>query len=208
MLAQLWDWILIAVLSALFNITPILAPPTMAMLAYFQTQREIGIIAAVVIGALGSTAGRLILARVSRRIGPRMVPAKRRADLEDAVRMIQERKRLSVPMLALFAVGPIPKAYLFMAAGIAKAPLWPGAVVFCVARAGIYASALIAVDVTYTSFGDILFSSAGGPLIIAAQLASVVGFFLLLRMDIRTRVRRVATAVRSLRMRFAVKRVG
>lgn len=186
MLDQLLQWMLIAALSALFNVTPVLAPPTWAMLAWFQTRQEISLLVVVVLGAVGSTAGRVALALVARKLGTRIIPARRRDDLEALVETIQERKRFSLPVLSMFAIGPVPKSLLFMAAGIARAPLWPGAIVFGVSRGLIYLGTLAAVDVTFSSFGDIFTSSVGGPLIVAAQIASVVGLFVVLRMDLRS----------------------
>lgn len=198
MIDQLLQWLLIAALSMLFNVTPVLAPPTWAMLAWFQTQQHVGLLTIVVLGAIGSTAGRLALALIARRLGTRIIPARRREDLEKLVETIQERKRFSLPALSMFAIGPVPKALLFMAAGISRAPLWPGAIVFGVSRGLIYLGTLAAVDVTFSSFGDIFTSTVGGPLIIAAQIASVIGLFVVLRMDLTTLKQRALTPIIAL----------
>lgn len=179
------DLLLVTFLSALFNVVPVFAPPTWALLAYFHTEQSIGLIVVVLLGAIGSTSGRVMLALVSRRVGVRIVPARRREDLEQAVRHIQERKALGLPALALFAVGPVPKALLFMAAGIARAPLMPAAAVYGTARAGMYLGTLLAVDASMASVGSIFSFGSGGTLILAAQAASIVGFFALLRLDLR-----------------------
>lgn len=196
MLDYILDLVLVTFLSALFNVTPVFAPPTWALLAYFHLDQNVGLYIVVLLGAIGSTAGRLMLALVSRKVGLRIVPARRREDLELAVRKIQERKALGLPALALFAVGPIPKALLFMAAGIARAPLLPGAAVYGTARAGMYLGTLLAVDATATSFGSMFSFGTGGTLILAAQAASIVGFFMLLRLDLRSLLTR-ATAFAS-----------
>jgi membrane protein YqaA with SNARE-associated domain len=180
---HIWEWIIIAVLSVLFNLTPVLAPPTWAMLAYFQTEHDVPMLQAVAIGAAGSTVGRVLLALISRRIGVRIIPQRRRAGLESAMESIKERKQLSVPLLSLFAVGPVPKSLLFIAAGIARMPLWPGALVFGAARTVIYLVTLTVVETSVTSLGDVFASPVGGPLMIAAQFASVIGVFLMFRLD-------------------------
>jgi membrane protein YqaA with SNARE-associated domain len=180
---HIWEWIIVAILSVLFSLTPVLAPPTWAMLAYFQTERDFPLLPVVVIGAVGSTVGRVLLALISRRIGMRIIPQRRRAGLENAIEQIKERKRLSVPLLSLFAFGPVPKSMLFIAAGIARMPLWPGALVYGVARTVIYLVTLTVVETSVTSLDEVFASPIGGPLIIAAQFASVIAVFLMFWLD-------------------------
>ena len=72
-----------------------------------------------------------------------------------------------------------------------RIPLLPGAVVYGVARAGIYFGALLAAETTVTSFGDLFSLSGAGSLIIATQVASTIGVFLLFRMDIPKLVERI-----------------
>ena len=203
MLDHIWTWLVVGLLSILFNLTPILAPPTWAMLAYFHVQHDMPFITAVVIGAVGSTLGRVLLALASRRFGSRLIPARRQADVEQAVTRIREERRLSIPLLGLFAVGPIPKSLLFMAAGMARIPLAPGAIVYGIARAAIYGVALAATDQAASSLSEIVTSPIGGPLLIAAQLASVIGVFLLFRVDLP----RVARSLRS-SVNWVVRRVA
>lgn len=181
---DLWIWLLIGALAALCNVTPVLAPPTWAVLAWFSVHYNLPILPVAIVGAVGSTLGRVVLALASRWLGERIIPARQRADAERYAEMIRQNTRLNVPALAMFAFGPIPKAMLFMAAGIARIPLLPGAIVYGVARAGIYLGALMAASTTVSSFGELFTSSFGGPLIIAAQIASTVGVFLLFRMDL------------------------
>jgi len=184
MLDHVWNWLLVGLLSILFNITPILAPPTWAMLAYFHIQQDMPIIPAVIAGAVGSTIGRVLLALASRRFGARLIPARRQADVENAVTRIRDEKRLSIPLLGLFAVGPIPKSLLFMAAGMARIPLAPGAIIYCLARAAIYGVTLTATSQAASSLSEIVTSPVGGPIMIATQLASMAGMFLLFRVDL------------------------
>jgi membrane protein YqaA with SNARE-associated domain len=203
MLDHIWTWLIVGLLSVLFNLTPILAPPTWAMLAYFHVQQDMPFLPAVIAGAVGSTIGRVLLALASRRFGARLIPARRQADVEKAVTRIRDEKRLNIALLGLFAVGPIPKSLLFMAAGMARIPLAPGAIVYCLARAAIYGVALTATSQAASSLSEIITSPVGGPLLIATQVASVAGVFLLFRVDLPrlvTRTRRSA--------RWVVRRVA
>ncbi len=184
MLDHVWNLLLVGLLSILFNITPILAPPTWAMLAYFHVQQDVAILPATIIGAFGATVGRVLLALASRRFGTRLIPARRQADVERAITRIRDEKRLSIPLLGLFAVGPVPKSLLFMAAGMARIPLAPGAIVYGFARAAIYGVALTATSQAASSLSEVITSPVGGPILIATQVASVAGVFLLFRVDL------------------------
>ncbi|HMM43179.1 MAG TPA: hypothetical protein PKA95_14890, partial [Thermomicrobiales bacterium] len=61
-LDHLWAWGIAAVLSALFNLTPVLAPPTWAMLAWVGAQWSLPMAPLAVVGAVGYTLGRVGLA--------------------------------------------------------------------------------------------------------------------------------------------------
>lgn len=204
MLYDILTWLLVGALSALFNLTPILAPPTLGLLAYFNIQHDLPALPLAIVGATGATLGRLLLALASRRFGPRLIPAQRRENLERATAALSERKRFSLPLLAMFAVGPVPKALLFMAAGIARVPLAPGALVFGFARSVIYLVTLTAVGSATSSFEGLLVSPLGNPVVIVAQLIGVVGVIALFRLDWlalleRWRAARTAATPRSSR---------
>jgi membrane protein YqaA with SNARE-associated domain len=185
MLDHLVDWLLIAGLSLAFNTTPVFAPPTLALLAFFSVHHGVHAIPAALIGGAGATLGRLLLALLSRRFGARLLPAKRRLEVEQLTQQIHESKWLNISMLAMFAVGPIPKALLFMSAGMARMPLAPGAIVFFLSRSVIYFVGLMAVGSAASSLEGVITSPVGGPLVIVGQIASIAGMFLLFRLDYR-----------------------
>lgn len=208
MLDHIWNWLFIGLLALLFNVTPVFAPPTWAMLAYFHIQHDVPLLAAAIIGAAGATLGRVILALASRRFGTRVIPRERQADIELAITRIGQEKRLRFSLLALFAVGPVPKAMLFMAAGVARMPLAPGALVYGAARAGIYGATLAATGQAVTSLSDVVASPVSGPLLIVAQLAMMAGTVLLFRVDLPRLLRRVQRSVRWIARRRAPSEVS
>lgn len=207
MLDQLVTWLLVGLLAVLFNLTPILAPPTWAMLAYFHIQQDVTLVPAIILGAGGATMGRVLLALASRRFGARLIPTRRQADVDRAVEKIQQEKRLSVALLGLFAVGPIPKSLLFMAAGMARIPLAPGALVYGLARSAIYGATLTATSQAASSLSEIITSPIGGPLMIATQVASIAGVFLIFRVDLPLLLRRVNRSARWVARRVAPSQV-
>lgn len=196
MLDYIWNWLLMGLLALLFNVTPVFAPSTWAMLAYFHIQHDVPLLPAAVIGALGATAGRVILALATRRFGARLIPRERRVDIDRAVDRINQDSRLRFPLLALFAIGPIPKAMLFMAAGIARMPLAPGALVYGVARTAIYGATLAATGQAVSSLSDVVASPLSGPILIGAQFALMAGTILLFRVDLPQMWRRARRGFR------------
>lgn len=196
MASQLFDWLIMAALALVFNALPAFAPPTAAVLAWYHAGQGLPLVAVALVGASAATAGRLLLALAARRLGPRIVPEARREGLDEVAVMLRERRALGVASVAMFAVGPVPKAWLFMAAGIARLPLLPGALAYFVARFVIYLSTVAALDVGMHSLRDVLGSQLGGPLAIATQLVGLAGTILLFKLDWSRLLRRVAALQR------------
>ena len=105
-------------------------PPTWAVLAYFHLYHQLPTLPLAIVGALGSTTGRGLLALGSRAFGARFLPESWRVNIETLVEMLQSQPTLAFSSLALFTLGPFPSNQLFIAAGIAKAPLPPILLVF------------------------------------------------------------------------------
>ena len=124
-------WVVVWGLAVALNVVPALMPPTWSVLAYFHLYHELPLVPLAIVGALGATTGRVLLALASRAFGDRFLPAAWQSNIVDA---LQSRPVLALPSLALFALGPVPSNHLFIAAGIAQAPLPPILAVFGVAR--------------------------------------------------------------------------
>ncbi|MFN8664714.1 MAG: hypothetical protein U0075_22740 [Thermomicrobiales bacterium] len=180
-------WVAVWGLAVALNAVPAFMPPTWAMLAYFHLYHALPIIPLAVVGALGSTAGRAILALGSRAFGDRFVPASARENIEGLVQTLEARPVLGVSTLALFALGPFPSNHLFIAAGLARAPLAPILLVFCVTRAISYVIWVSAANVADRSLRDLLGPRIGGWEVILVQ---VIGFGLIL-LSLRVNWRRV-----------------
>jgi hypothetical protein len=138
-----------------------------------------------VVGALGATTGRAALALGSRAFGNRFVPASWRANVEALVATLQSRPTLALPSLALFALGPVPSNHLFVAAGLARAPLPPILVVFGGARFVSYVLWVSAANVADRSLREVVGPRLGGWGAVALQLAGFALIVLLMRLDWR-----------------------
>jgi membrane protein YqaA with SNARE-associated domain len=180
-------WVAVWGIAVALNVVPAFMPPTWAMLAYFHLYHALPIIPLAIIGALGATTGRALLAIASRAFGERFVPASARANIEGLVEILEERPTLAIPTLALFALGPIPSNHLFIAAGLARAPLLPILAVFCIARCISYIIWVSAANAADQSLRDLLGPQIGGWEIILIQ---VLGFGLII-LSLRVNWRRV-----------------
>jgi hypothetical protein len=183
------SWLLVWVLAVALNAVPAFMPPTWSVLAYFHLYHGLPVLPLAVVGALGATTGRVILGLGSRAFGNRFVPASWRANVEALVATLQSRPTLALPSLALFALGPVPSNHLFVAAGLARAPLPPILVVFGSARFVSYVLWVSAANVADQSLREALGPRVAGWGAIALQIAGFAIIVLLMRLDWRRLLR-------------------
>ena len=178
-------WIAVWAMAVGLNAVPAFMPPTWAVLAYFHLYHALPTIPLAIVGALGATTGRAILALGSRAFGARLVPAAWRVNIEGLVETLQDQPKLGIPSLALFALGPFPSNHLFIAAGLAKAPLLPILLIFCVARCISYVLWISVANVADRSLRDLIGPQLGGWGAIAVQVAGFGLILLAMRVDWR-----------------------
>jgi membrane protein YqaA with SNARE-associated domain len=177
------DWLVVWLAAVALNVVPAFAPPTWVLLAYFRIHAGMPLIPLAAVGALGSTCGRWLLALLSRGVGRRWLSRSRRENLEGLSAVLQEEKRVSVPALLAFCFGPLPSNELFIAAGLARAPLAPLLAVFAVSR---FVGYVIWVGLAGTAAGslqDALIPRFGNWIAIVTEVAGIVGLVLLLKVD-------------------------
>jgi membrane protein YqaA with SNARE-associated domain len=155
------------------------------VLAYFHLYQGLPVVPLAIVGALGSTMGRAILALGSRAFGERWLPASWRANVEALVSTIQSRPALAMPTLALFTLGPAPSNHLFIAAGLARAPLPPILLVFAIARCVSYLLWVSAADAADRSLRDALGPRWSGWGAAVLQIAGFALIVLAMRVDWR-----------------------
>ncbi len=177
------SWLLVWLLAVALNAVPAFMPPTWSVLAYFHLYQGLPVVPLAIVGAMGATTGRAILALGSRAFGARFIPAAWSANVEALVTTLESRPALALPSLALFALGPVPSNHLFVAAGLARAPLPPILAVFGVARFVSYLLWVSAANAADRSLRDVFGSRIGGWGMVALQIAGFVGIVLLMRVD-------------------------
>jgi membrane protein YqaA with SNARE-associated domain len=169
-------------------------PPTWALLAYFRVQHDLDVWPLALVGALGATTGRAILALSSQAVGERIVPTRWRTNVRALVATIRSRPAFSLPTLGLFALGPVPSNHLFIAAGLARAPLAPVLSVFAVARFVSYTIWVTAAATAAQSLRDVVGPQLGSGFAIAVQLAGFAVLIGIMQVDWATLFRRWQTA--------------
>ncbi len=177
------EWLLAWSLTVVLNVIPAFMPPTWSLLAYFHLNYAFPILPLAAVGATAATTGRGLLALASRAFGARFLSKGRQENLRSLTTVLRQRKAVSVPLLLLFVLGPVPSNELFIAAGLAKVPLLPLLVIFGLAR---FVSYLLWVKTTETvarSLWDVLTPSVGSEVAVAVQIVGLLLMIALVRVD-------------------------
>jgi membrane protein YqaA with SNARE-associated domain len=178
-------WLVVWAIAVALNVVPAFMPPTWVMLAYFHFYHDLPVFPLAVVGALGASTGRAILALGSRTFGDRFLPTRWRANIVGLVETLRSQPTLAVSSLALFALGPVPSNQLFIAAGLARAPLLPLLVVFGIARCISYVLWVSAANLADQSLREVLGSRVGGWGVIAIQLVGFAIIVMAMQIDWR-----------------------
>jgi uncharacterized membrane protein YdjX (TVP38/TMEM64 family) len=176
---------LLAAIGIVFaiNLMPAFGPPTWAVLVFvcFEWQ-DVPPAALIAGGALAATAGRLVLAVGTRKLGGRLSP-ERRANLEALGQTLANSKAGVVASLVVFVFSPLPSAQMFMAAGLADVPLLPVSGAFLIGRSVSYTIYVTAATAAEETVHRLLRQGHTSPAAIAIQLASLAAIVLMINVD-------------------------
>ena len=176
---------LLAAIGIVFaiNLMPAFGPPTWAVLVFVRFEWQDVPPAALIAGAaLAATAGRLILAVGTRKLGGWLSPA-RRANLAALGQTLANSKTGVVASLAVFVFSPLPSAQMFMAAGLAHVPLLPVSGAFLIGRSVSYTIYVTAATAAEETVHRLLRQGHTSPVAIAIQLASLAAIVLMIKVD-------------------------
>lgn len=190
MIDQAGVWLLVWGLAVAINVVPAFMPPTWALLVYFHVGHGLDVLPLAIVGAFGSTVGRALLALLSRAVGERIVPARWRENITALAATIAERPAIGLPSLALFTLGPVPSNHLFIAAGLAHAPLAPILAFFAITRFASYVIWVSAATVAADSLQEVLGPRLGSGLAAVMQLAGFLLLILVMQIDWAKHLRR------------------
>ena len=176
----------VALLAAL-NATPLPMPPSWLVAAYLSVQLDVHPLGIVVATAAGAALGRTILAAWTRVLGPRLMSAGARENIDYlGGRLHGGRSTLGVA--TVLAVSPPPSGALYTAAGILRVNL---ALVFASCFAGRLVTFGFGVAVAGTAADELAdrLREWVGPVPIALGLAALVAVLWLLgRIDWRATI--------------------
>lgn len=188
------SWLMILGIVIGVNVVPLIMPPTWVVLAFFHLRWDVPVLPLAIVGALGATTGRGLLALLSRAFGLRFIPRRWQQNIETLVEGIRNHRGASWVSMGLFALGPVPTDHLFIAAGIARAPLPPLLAIFGVSRFVSYLLWVSVAKTTTDSIGKLLRPSFGGGIALAAQILGFVLLIVMMQVDwariLRSRGRR------------------
>ncbi len=117
---------LIILFAAVFvlNIIPAFAPPTWMALSYVGFRHSLhNTVLLALVGAAAATLGRITLAKLSRVIVRQKLLSESARENVDAIKQALEKKRkLTFSVCLVYALGPLPSNYLFIAYGLTSLP--------------------------------------------------------------------------------------
>lgn len=176
---------LLAVIGVVFaiNLLPAFGPPTWAVLVFVRLQwPDVPAAALIAGGALAATAGRLLLATGTRKLGGRL-SRERRANLEALGQTLAKSKTGVLASLAVFVFSPLPSAQLFMAAGLADVPLLPLCGAFLIGRSVSYTGYVTAAAAAEETVRRLISQGLTSPSVIAIQLATLAAIVVMIKLD-------------------------
>lgn len=171
-----------AALVLAVNLLPAFAPPTWAVLALVVLTRDTAPLPTIAIGVVAASAGRTVLALVTRSLRGRL-SARRRAGYDALRGLLERRRRNTLAALLAFLLSPVPSGQLFVAAGLLRAPLRPLVLAFAAGRAVSYSIYVTAADLARPRLEELVRDPFGSPLAIALNAALAVGVIALARID-------------------------
>jgi membrane protein YqaA with SNARE-associated domain len=178
------EYLVAFAIVAAMTITPLPMPPSWLVLAYISLELDASAPGVVVAGALGAGAGRTGLAAWTRALGPRLMSAATRANV-DALAAHLHGRRSHLGVAAVLAVSPPPAGALYTAAGVLRVNLaLVGGAAFC-GRLVTYGLAVALIGATAPEIADRLRDWIGPWQIALGLLAVVAALWVLGRLDWR-----------------------
>jgi membrane protein DedA with SNARE-associated domain len=171
------EWILLGIGTIIVNTIPAFMPPTWALLAWAHLQEDVPVLPLALLGTAGATTGRFLLALASRTFGNRIIPQRWKKNISTLIDTIQSHK------LGLASVVVLPTNQLFIAAGLARAPLLSLLVAFGVTRFASYVVWILVSDTAVTTLRDALQPTFGDSASIFAAVLSFVGLIVVMQID-------------------------
>lgn len=171
------------------NVVPAFAPPTWMAMSYLGITKPLANpLEWSLIGATAATAGRVLLARLSRVvIRHRLLSASTRQNIDSIREKIESRRKLTAVLFLFYAFSPLPSNQLFISYGLTTLPLRLIALPFFLGRVVSYtfwaftaSTAARKIDFDYSEAGSYL-----GVYFVVSQIALLFLVYVFTRIDWR-----------------------
>jgi len=174
------DWLLLLLLFAIaygMNVVPVLGPPVWTVVALFVVQYDLWWLPATIGASFSAGWGRLTLSWISRRFGRSVIRAQQE-DVDAVGDFIRQRRRTLLPATFLYSIA-LPTSWLFMAAGIIRAPLRPIFLGYWLSRASVDTVLVLGAS---SANEELVRGSVLGVQALVAQAFGILSFILFLRL--------------------------
>ena len=183
------QYLYLALIVFAINLMPAFGPPTWAILVLFKLNSDLSFLPLLLIGVSAASLGRFLLGTLTGKLR-NFMSERLKKNLLAAQKYLAGRKSINLFNLAFFAVSPLPSAQLFEAAGLLGMKLLPLTLSFLAGRTISYSIYLTgASTLKENGLGQLITSNLKSPVGIFVQVLSLVGIYLLTRIDWVSKVR-------------------
>lgn len=178
------QYLLVSVAIFVFNLLPAFAPPTWAVLLFFNFQYDLNPLLLICVGIIAAAAGRAGLFELFRNFR-KYLPRGYLANMAKLGHYLEESNKRFFGLLTLFFLSPLSSAQLFEAAAIMnRMRLRPLLIAFASGRLFSYSFYVFgSSQLKSTSLGQIIKEQITSPAAILIQLLMIAGLVILGNID-------------------------
>lgn len=167
------DYLLLFSLVLVAGLIPAFGPPSWVFAVFFHYQYHQSFVLTVLITALATSLGRLVLAIATRKLKTK-IPPRYLNRLEYSKSLINVKQKSFWIILGLFLISPVPSAQLFEAAGLIDLPLLPLSGLFFIGRLVSLSFYLSFAHLGIISLGQIWSAGFSSPLAIIGEILTIL----------------------------------
>ena len=174
-------YLLLTGLVFIVGLIPAFGPPSWMFAVYFYHSYHLSFPLVVLVTALSTTIGRLILAVITKKI-KRFLPAKSIKNLDYGKSLLLKRQKSIWLFLGLFVLSPLPSAQLFEAAGLIETKLLYLGGAFFIGRLVSLSFYLILSKFVVQNIASLWSGGLTNPWMLAAEIISILLIIILLNL--------------------------
>lgn len=174
-------YLILFIIVLLAGLVPAFGPPSWVFAVYFRYKYALAAVPIILITAIATTYGRLLLALFSRFLKLH-IPKRYVRNLEYAKNIILSHKKSAWLTVGIFVISPLPSAQLFEAAGLVGTPLVPIGIAFFFGRLVTLSIYLGLAHITVSSLGNLWEKGLTSKWAILLEVVSLLFLFALLNL--------------------------